>query len=59
MHKKIMERASRALAKDAEHYRKESGHLKGKRKKEELTEMHEAKSASKDLKKRARKAHEY
>jgi len=62
MHKKIMQKASKALDKDAKHYAKESkmekkeGH-KGKAK-HELVEKREAKSASKDLKKRARSAHE-
>ncbi len=52
MHKKIMEKASKAL-------KKEAAHEKGKKKKHEMIERKEALSASKDLKKRARKAHEY
>lgn len=59
MHKKIMQKAAKALEKDASHYAKEAKHMKGKHKKEELTERKEAKSAAKDLKKRAKKAHEY
>lgn len=59
MHKKIMEKASKALKKDAAHYKVEAKQAKGKHKKEELIERKEALSASKDLKKRAMKAHEY
>lgn len=59
VHKKIMERAASALKKDAEKYSKEAKHAKGKHKKEEMIERKEALSASRDLKKRARKAHEY
>lgn len=59
VHKKIMQTAAKALAKDASHYKKEAAHSKGKHKKEELIEMREARSASRDLKKRAKKAHEY
>lgn len=59
MHKKIMERASKALDKDAKHYKSEMKHAKGSKKAHERTEMKEAVSASKDLKKRAKKAHEY
>lgn len=60
VHKKIMERASKALSKDAAHYTKEAKHAKTKtKKKHELVEKREALSASKDLKKRAKKAHEY
>ena len=54
-----MEKASKALAKDAKHYSKEAVQAKGKHKKEELVERKEALSASKDLKNRAKKAHEY
>lgn len=59
MHKKIMERASKALKKDASHYAKEAKHAKGAKKKHELVEKKEAESAAKDLKRRAKKAHEY
>ncbi len=59
MHKKIMEKASVALKKDASKYAKEAKHSKGKEKKHELVEKKEAVSASKDMKKRAKKAHEY
>ncbi len=59
MHKKIMQKASVALKKDAKKYASEAKHAKGKHKKEELIERKEAMSASKDLKKRAKKAHEY
>jgi len=61
-HKKIMEKASKALAKDAKHYVKEEKQDKKKGLASKLThhkvEEKEAKSASKDLKKRAKKAHE-
>lgn len=59
MHKKIMQKASKALKKDAAHYDKEAKHATGKHKKHEMVEKKEALSASKDLKKRAKKAHEY
>lgn len=59
MHKKIMARAATALKKDAEKYAKEAKHAKGKHKKEELIERKEALSASKDMAKRSKKAHEY
>ncbi len=59
MHKKIMSKAATALKKDASHYAKEAKHAIGKHKKEEKIERKEALSAAKDLKKRAKKAHEY
>lgn len=59
MHKKIMSRAAKALEKDARYYAEEAKHAKGKHKREELVERKEAKSAAKDLKKRAKHAHEY
>jgi hypothetical protein len=59
MHKKIMQKASKALDKDAKHYAKEAAHTKGTKKKHELIEKKEAKSAAVELKKRARTAHEY
>jgi hypothetical protein len=58
-HKKIMEKAASALKKDAAHYSKEVKGAKGEKKKHEMTEKKEALSAAKDLKKRAKKAHEY
>lgn len=58
-HKKIMEKASVALKKDAAKYAKEAKHEKSKAgKKHELVERKEALSAAKDLRKRAKKAHE-
>jgi len=51
--------ASKALEKDAKHYGKEMKHAKGVKKKHELVEKKEASSAAKDIKKRAKKAHEY
>ncbi len=46
--------------KDANHYKHEVKEAKTKTKKRhEMTEEREAESASKDLKKRAKKAHEY
>jgi len=59
MHQRIMKKASKALEKDAAKYSKEAKHAKGKHKKEELIERKEALSAAKDLKNRAKKAHEY
>lgn len=59
MHKKIEEKAAKALEKDASHYVVKAKHAKGEKKKEAKIEAHEAKSAAKDLKKRAKKAHEY
>lgn len=61
-HKKIMEKASKALSKDAAHYRKEEKqdvkHKDKAKLKHHKTEEKEAKSAAKDLKKRVKKAHE-
>lgn len=60
MHKKIMEKAAKALSKDAMHYKKDEKKAKtSTKRKHEHVEEKEAKSASKDLKKRAKKAHEY
>lgn len=60
MHKKIMEKASKALQKDAKHYKEEVKSAKTpQKKKHEKIEMKEAKSAAVDLKKRVKKAHEY
>ncbi len=58
-HRKIMKKAAAALSKDAKHYTEEAKHSHGIKKKHELTEKEEATSAAKDLKKRAKKAHEY
>jgi hypothetical protein len=57
-HKKIMQKASKALKKDAAHYAKEASHAHGKKRRHEMTEEKEARSAAKDLSKRAKKAHE-
>ena len=60
MHKKIMTAAAKKLSKDASHYKEEAKHAKTKTKaKHEHVEEKEARSAAKDLKKRASKAHEY
>jgi len=58
-HVKIMEKASKALAKDASHYEKKSKHETGIKKKHEMVEKKEALEASKIMKKRAKKSHEY
>lgn len=62
MHKKIMERAAKALTRDVKHYKKEEKADKAKGDKEKLKhhkkEESEAVSAAKDLRKRAKKAHE-
>ncbi len=60
MHKKIMQNAAKALEKDAEKYVKEAKHAKSPmKKKHEMIEAKEARSAARDLKMRAKKAHEY
>lgn len=60
MHKKIMQKAAKALDKDAAHYAKAAKKAKTPKKaREEKVERKEAVSAAKDLKKRAKKAHEY
>ncbi len=60
VHKKIMEKASKALKKDAAHYKKEEKKASSPaKKKHEMIERKEAMSAAKDMKKRASKAHEY
>jgi hypothetical protein len=58
-HVKIMEKASKALAKDAKHYESEEKHDKGIKKKHDKIEHREALSAAQALKKRAKKSHEY
>ncbi len=57
-HKRIMTKAAKSLKKDASHYAQEAKHDKGKKHKKDLMEKKEAMSASKDLSKRAKKAHE-
>lgn len=60
MHKKIMKNAAKELEKDAKKYANETKHAKSPKKKhQEVVEKKEALSAAKDLKKRAKKAHEY
>lgn len=54
-----MEKCSEELKKDASRYSKKSKLAHGKKKKHELIEKKEALSAAKDLKKRAKLAHEY
>lgn len=58
-HKKIMEKCSDKLMKDANHYKKEMKQESGAKKAHERTEMREASSAAKEMKARAKKAHEY
>ncbi len=58
-HKKIMEKCSKDLEKDAMHYKKEMKHAHGKKKKHEMIEEKEAEKSSKIMKKNAKKAHEY
>ncbi len=59
-HKKIEIKASKALKKDADRYKEKAAHAKTPIKaKHERIEEKEARAASRDLKKRARKAHEY
>ena len=60
MHKKIMEKASLKLKKDASKYAKDAKHTKSAiKKKHDKIEEKEARGAAKDMSKRARKAHEY
>lgn len=60
MHKKIMEKTSEALAKDAKHYKEDAKktHSDIKRR-NDLVEEKEASSAAKLMKIRAKKAHEF
>lgn len=58
-HVKIMKKAANELEKDAKKYDEKSKHDKGKKKKHEIIEEREAKSAAKAMKKRAKSAHEY
>ena len=59
MHKKIMSRCASKLMKDAKGYASKAKKEHGIKKKHELVEKREAVSAAKDLKKRAKRAHEY
>lgn len=60
MHKKIEMKASKALKKDADKYKKEASNAKSPvKKKHEHIEEKEARSASRMLKDKAKKAHEY
>lgn len=63
MHKKIMAKTAKKLDKDAAHYKHEEHEAKKHhnkiKAKHEHVEMKEAKSASKDLKKRVKSSHEY
>lgn len=54
-----MEKTSKALMNDDKKYETKAKHSHGVKKKHALIEAKEAKSAAKDLKKRAKKAHEY
>jgi len=57
-HKKIMEKCSDKLMKDAKHYKTEMKHESGKEKKHEKVEMKEAKKGAKIMKKMSKSAHE-
>ncbi len=60
MHKKIEQRAAKALEKDANKYKREASKAKSPmKKKHEHIEEKEARSASRMLKAKAKKAHEY
>ena len=60
MHKKIMEKCSSKLMKDAKHYDEDSKRSKSKKNKShDMTEKKEATQAAKKIKKLAIKAHEY
>lgn len=54
-----MATAAKKLSEDAKKYKKEASHSKGEKKMHEKVEQKEAMSAAKDMKKRAKKAHEY
>ena len=59
-HKKIEKKAAKALEKDAQKYVKEAKNAKSPmKKKHEMIEAKEARAAAIDMKKRAKKAHEY
>jgi hypothetical protein len=57
-HKKIMTKCAKKLEKDALHYRQKSAKTPTKKAHNNVEEK-EAENASKDLKKRAKTAHEY
>jgi len=58
-HKKIMKKCAHELEEDAMHYKKKIKTAKSSKKKHhERIEEHEAESAAKELKKRAKHAHE-
>jgi hypothetical protein len=60
MHKKIEMKASKALEKDADKYKKEAAKAKSpEKKKHERIEEKEAREVSRMLKSKAKKAHEY
>lgn len=60
MHKKIELKAAKDLEKDAKHYKSEAKKAKSpEKKKHEHIEEKEARAASVDMKRRAKKAHEY
>lgn len=54
-----MTKSAKALKKDAEGYAKKAKKDTGIKKKHDLVEKREALAGSKDMKKRAKKAHEY
>lgn len=59
-HKKIEMKAAKALEKDADKYKKKATAAKSTvKKKHEHIEEREAREAAKDMKSRAKKAHEY
>lgn len=59
MHKHIMQKAAKALKKDAEHYAKDEKHAHGKKKTHDKVERKEAMAGAKSMKKMAKRAHEY
>ncbi len=59
MHKKIEMKAAKELKKDASKYHEKAKHETGIKKKHEKIEEKEARSASRMLKAKAKKAHEY
>ena len=59
MHKKIMQKAAKALDKDAKHYKEKEKRDIGTKLKHDKIEEKEAKAGAKDMKKKAKKAHEY
>lgn len=60
MHKKIEKKCAMKLEKDANKYAKEAKHAKSPiKKKHDKIEEKEARGAARDMKMRAKKAHEY